>query len=67
MDSDKKKIIKAQSNLLKDIHKNESKIRETESEIVKIKEKQTAKTTEVDKQKYLLQQVQNKLEAIKKF
>ncbi len=67
MDSDKKKIIKAQSNLLKDIYKNESKIRETESEIVKIKEKQTAKTAEINKQKDVSQQVQNKLEAIKKF
>jgi hypothetical protein len=33
---------------------------------VKIKEKQTAKTAEINKQKDVLQQVQNKLEAIKK-
>jgi cob(I)alamin adenosyltransferase len=66
MESEKQKLIKAQGNLRKSIHKSESYIRQAERNIANLKSKQDLKRNEIHRQREIAQKAVQKLDKIKK-
>lgn len=67
MESEKQKLIKTQTNLREKNKDNETDIKNAERKIIDLKARQEAKQNEINKQRDVLQKVQAKLAAIKKF